>query len=815
MANRTFVSTLTFKAVDNASAAVRAIGGRLQGAMAGIAASAAAAGRATAAVSGGTALAGVYRAHEQMMEMSKAQNDLAAALVLNGQNVASAQINAARSAQIATRLSIGTAHRAPEVLRTIAEGAKSGLQTLENSLAAVPDLMQGAQAARTPLDQYAETLLGVAMALNKVNKETGQLQNGGIQRLNQMMVAYGADAPGKMDRIFGYLRYFAPFAQQMGLSDEFITAAATSMARQNIQAESAGVAMRSLFNRLQNPTAEGSQALRRAGIDFTDFIRRNEQGQPIDAQGRVQRALNVNDIAQRIGQRFGKVISPEQRQQMTAALEQAGGRVTDEVVSNFVNTIGQSWTGSNGFNPRDRERVTQTVEQAVRAVNPIDNERLFLAIAAKIRDGVITAADLAKIGVGQQVARNLAAFAESQQFLDKYRAAFGNNQVVGQAADAQLQGYERAVKGLADQFQRISEALRTSGIPDGILNTLASGLSRVADAAERLAGGNASNLEKFAAGFAFIALAARPLGMVAGLVMGLARAVGFFSPAARVLAAVGAAFTLIGEKVGILDGQLGQRFNDFIAGFTSKTKAMEEAIQRLKEAMGGNAEGQTSWWDRFTDTVRYNGITAIFHELVAAARNLREKLDANDGTDVSGWYRLGEAISDAISTGIRKAGEWIDWLIEKLKALMNLNIQDFIQRNLRKLADITEIGENARPTATTFADWMEARRRFNQRQDMDSWANRNRSPLAGALGSGLGQIDQQFRPLDPTAIQNAIREGASQSKPKAEVTGSASVSVNVTLSPEARQMLQAAATAGRMQLGTGRTGTSNLGTPQE
>lgn len=814
MSNRTFVSTLTFRAVDNASTAVQAIGRRMSGAMRGMAAVAAATGRATAAVGAGAALTGMMRGHQQLLDMSKAQNDLAGALVLNGQSVANSQRSAARAAQDAYRLSMGTAHTAPQVLQAIAEGAKSGLQTLENSMAAIPDLMEGAQAARTPLDQYAESMLGIAMALGKVNAATGQMQNGGIQRLNQMMALYGADAPGKMDRIRGYFEYFAPMARQMNLSDAFITAMATSMGRQNIQAQSAGVAMRSFFNRLNNPTTEGLAVLRRAGINMTDFTRRNEAGQAIDGEGRVQPGLTGASIASRIGPRIGKTITPQQIQEIDSALAAAGGNATQEVINGIVATIGRSFNGRSGFNPRHQTKVVNLVEEAMRAANPVDQERLALAVAKAFTEGRIQVGDLAKLVQGQQTPRTIAMFRELAELMQKYQGQLGNNQLVSGAAQAQFQGYEKAVKSLADQFTRLVAAVDRSGAAVWVLNVLASGLSRVADVADRFADGKASGFEKFGLALAALAVFAGPLGRLVTILRAIT----------PLLAVITGAFTL-GQSKG---------WDEFSRGFEQSAGRISEAMNRLFALLGQKPpeDGWWGWFRRTTSATFIGGIVESIDRLLKAKERLDNPTTDETGRQTESWFTLGQKAAeglawaiDGIVNGMERLKSLFSDLKESIRQTFEIKAPEWLN-TLARFAQgqgvVREAVQNASPEAVQTVDRIgetitNAFNRWRTRNERQSanWAVQQDTP--NELRRQRARLDQPSdRPIDPAAIQQAVREGASQAKPNVEVTGQASISVTVGLTPEARNIFANARATGTMGLGAGgRAGVSTLGTPQE
>lgn len=188
-------------------------------------------------------------------DFEEAMDRVQAATNASGEELA--QLKAA--AEVAGATTKFTAIEAASALENL---AKAGL-TGKEAIAALPAVMNLAQAGGGSLADTTERLTGVVMGMGLAFTESGRVAD---------VLAMGANASrSSITGLAEAMSYAAPVAKTVGLSLESTTAIVAQFANAGIDASRAGTALNSILSQFSDPASKFKQELAGLGITTTNF----------------------------------------------------------------------------------------------------------------------------------------------------------------------------------------------------------------------------------------------------------------------------------------------------------------------------------------------------------------------------------------------------------------------------------------------------------------------------------------------------------------------------------------------------------------
>ncbi|MFN3890181.1 MAG: phage tail tape measure protein [Beijerinckiaceae bacterium] len=489
-----------------------------------------------------------------------------------------------------------------EIMKAAFELGRAGLN-FQQIMGALRGTLNLGLAGDIELQQASDIATNVMTAMGLPMK-TAQEASESLTRVNDAL-AYSASRSNTDVRLMGEtFKYVAPIARVTGLSIEQVAAAAMVMANNGIKGSEAGVALRSMLVRMVKPTKPALAALERLNISLSEFVTHKREIAAADIASSLQ--LEGVELPKGALTQLDQALKDPRLKKSVGAMTAALTRIVTDAL------------GSGSI--LDKEKIAESVSTALTSAgSEVD---LFGFIRA-LKDRGATAGDIANIIDARQAARLLALFGQNldevvRDVLEKSAGAADN------MAKIRMQG----IVGEVARFKAGWENLWIQIGKSGVLSDVGAGLTKLAEAMERLAKSN-PGLLRFATYAAGALAVLGPLGLMAGgvaasisLLAGGLKLIGLAAAASasgallallRPVRALGSAFRLLrvalfaGGPIGVALGAIAaagtliaNNWSGLGTFFTSFGEAFSKAVGPAPQFLEPLTAGLQKAWDLFT-----------------------------------------------------------------------------------------------------------------------------------------------------------------------------------------------------------------------
>lgn len=329
-------------------------------------------------------------------DFEEAMDRVQAATNASGEELA--QLKAAAEAAGAT-----TKFTAIEAASALENLAKAGL-TGKEAIAALPAVMNLAQAGGGNLADTTERLTGVVMGMGLAFTESGRVAD---------VLAMGANASrSSITGLAEAMSYAAPVAKTVGLSLESTTAIIGQFANAGIDASRAGTALNSILSQFSDPASKFKQELAGLGITTTNFDEALKQLAATGPRG----AAAVRSVGLEAGPALQAALNLgipaledlRKKLQESAGSAEATAEVMGDNLNGALKGLSSAW-----------DAVKNTLGEPVLPALKSGVEQLSGALQAAVADGTI-----AKFGTALATA-----FQSAVTWVKEFLAAFDFDQV--------------------------------------------------------------------------------------------------------------------------------------------------------------------------------------------------------------------------------------------------------------------------------------------------------------------------------------------------------------------------------------------------
>ncbi|HWJ88510.1 MAG TPA: phage tail tape measure protein [Pelagibacterium sp.] len=199
--------------------------------------------------------------------------------------------------------------------------AMAGMEAID-ILDAMPDTLQLAAAAQLDMARAADIVTNILAGYNMDVEQLG--------RATDVLVKSFTSANTDLSDLAEAMKYAGPVAQAAGVQFEETAAALSLMGNAGIQGSMAGTSLRGAISRILNPTSAMADAMREAGLSFTDA-----QGRLLPLADIIEELEPHADNAGLFMQLFGQRAGPAM-----AALVTQGSDAVRELTGELENSVG-------------------------------------------------------------------------------------------------------------------------------------------------------------------------------------------------------------------------------------------------------------------------------------------------------------------------------------------------------------------------------------------------------------------------------------------------------------------------------------------
>lgn len=364
-------------------------------------------------------------------------------------------------------------------------------------------------------------------------------------------------------------KYAAPFAAQLGLGIDDLSAGFMTMAQSNIRSDEAGVAWRSMLVRLLRPTQAGLQTLARLGINLGDHVKQSRDlnlGALVNSFG----ASGV-ELSGPVQKELGRLLKDKELLRNGAAMRSA---LLEAIVS-----------GTGDGSAQDAEKIATIFNDAfMSATNEIDVRGFLKALQEKGAGP----GDLARIFDSRQGSRiaTLLVSGMYENFLRELREeADGYSYKV---VDTMMQGAYGAFK----RFQASWHNLKISLGESGVLDDMVSAMEKMRGAFEWIQTLD-PNVRRFGT---YILMAAAALPLLGFAAMGASAALGLLAgvvtPAGAAIAAIGYLGYQLMSNWDSVKAYFEGWWTWFENGWNSTVERFQNILERLATAKDAMLSGE-------------------------------------------------------------------------------------------------------------------------------------------------------------------------------------------------------------------------------
>lgn len=362
-------------------------------------------------------------------------------------------------------------------------------------------------------------------------------------------------------------KYAAPFASQLGLGLDDLSAGFMTMAQSNIRADEAGVAFRSMLVRMLKPTQGMLQTLGRLGINLGDFV---TQAKDLNLGALVNSFEAAGVTLSKGGQAKLKGLLKDKE------LLKDGAKLHKALLDAIVADVGDG-------SVQDSERIAAIFNDAfLSAANNVDLRGFLQAL----KDKGAQVGDIARIFDSRQGSRIATLLVGSlyDSFLDKLKdEADGYSYKV---VDTMMQGAYGSFK----RFQASWHNLQISLGESGVLDDMVAGMNKLREAFEWI-GQLDPEVRRFGTWAAMAAAALPLLGFAA---IGLSAAMSMLSAALTPAGLAIGALAYLGYELIANWDSVKAYFEEWWAWFENGWNSLVDRFQNLlarlsaaKDALGG------------------------------------------------------------------------------------------------------------------------------------------------------------------------------------------------------------------------------------
>lgn len=410
---------------------------------------------------------GLYKLHTDVLEFSKATNKLAAA------NPEATADQIQRIKDLSREISRTTLFDPATVMNAANALARADV-SVDAIAGTLKPLADAAMASDVPVSELAEDFVGLANAFGLSLKNAADAKQT-FATLGDMAVYVAQRAPGSFTDYVQAMKQIGPAAKTLGVDIKWLAGAYIMLDKAGIRNVEAGVALKSMLNKIVQPTAAARGMMAQLGIDPSEFTKQSG-------------VVTSDQLVRRIAAEYGKSlkgIGPK----LQAVLD-AGG-TQEELQTGLMGVIEGAW---GKMRPVDARKLSKTVSKFLSSgVAGIDPQAWLDALAKRNvtfgqflqmvepRQAQKLSALAAKMGEEGEAARKALETPVTQMLGLRPGLA-------GEAASKMMQGYPAAIAKMSAAWHTFIEALDKGGVIDKV----ASGMQSLAESITKVIQGGAS-----------------------------------------------------------------------------------------------------------------------------------------------------------------------------------------------------------------------------------------------------------------------------------------------------------------------------------
>lgn len=410
---------------------------------------------------------GLYKLHTDVLEFSKATNKLAAA------NPEATADQIQRIKDLSREISRTTLFDPATVMNAANALARADV-SVDAIAGTLKPLADAAMASDVPVSELAEDFVGLANAFGLSLKNAADAKQT-FATLGDMAVYVAQRAPGSFTDYVQAMKQIGPAAKTLGVDIKWLAGAYIMLDKAGIRNVEAGVALKSMLNKIVQPTAAARGMMAQLGIDPSEFTKQSG-------------VVTSDQLVRRIAAEYGKSlkgIGPK----LQAVLD-AGG-TQEELQTGLMGVIEGAW---GKMRPVDARKLSKTVSKFLSSgVAGIDPQAWLDALAKRNvtfgqflqmvepRQAQKLSALAAKMGEEGEAARKALETPVTQMLGLRPGLA-------GEAASKMMQGYPAAIAKMSAAWHTFIEALDKGGVIDKV----ASGMQSLAESITKVIQGGGS-----------------------------------------------------------------------------------------------------------------------------------------------------------------------------------------------------------------------------------------------------------------------------------------------------------------------------------
>lgn len=293
-----------------------------------------------------------------------------------------------------------------EVANSYLELAKKGF-TAQESLAAMPGLLQGAAAAGTDLTTAVEIITGTLKGFNLQATDTG--------RVSDVLAKAANVSSAGMEDLGDAMKQAAPLASAYGISLETTAAALSLLADNQIKGSDAGTDFAGILRQMNDGTKTANDALKTLGVTLVD-VKTGKLRPFIDIMADFKKAMDTKSVAE-FNKEAARLVGGENLKSFIKLVEGANGKLVEyntamgdaagaskeasDIINQGVNTAMEQFGGTVDtlFSKLGEELAPAFVEvtnELIKFLSNAENTRPLLDLARSIGDAVVAVKDLIK-----------------------------------------------------------------------------------------------------------------------------------------------------------------------------------------------------------------------------------------------------------------------------------------------------------------------------------------------------------------------------------------------------------------------------------